>query len=366
MDHNFYPLKVVRKKLETPEAVSLFFEVSEDSKDTFAYKQGQYLTLKFDINGEPVRRSYSMCSSPVDDQLAVTVKKVPNGLVSNYIFDYVEEGQTIEVMPPQGRFFTELAPDHRKTYYLIGAGSGITPLFSILKTILEEEPQSSVFLLYGNRNESSIIYKETLDQLAEKYAGQLKVEHVLTKPQREKKKGITGLFSKGKMNWTGRIGRINNLVVNDFLKENPAPYPDAEYFICGPGDMIDLVHSELIRIGVDEDHIHQERFVTKPTGNAKLNTGVEGAVAKVHLDGRTVEVVVPANKSILDVLIEQKLDPPYSCTSGACSTCMAKVLSGSVKMEVCYALDDDEVKEGYILSCQAHPTSKEVEVTFDV
>lgn len=360
-DNKFYALNVRSVKAETADTNTVTFDIPEDLENTFDYKQGQYLTLKFDLKGKEARRAYSMSSSPKEDGVAVTVKRVEGGLVSNHIGDNLKAGMEVEVMPPMGKFFTKLSAEQHKTYYLFGAGSGITPLMSILKTVLEEEPKSNVCLFYGNHDEDSIIFKDELDTLQSRYAGQLVVEHILSQPKREK----GGWFSKGKITWTGKVGRLGAKNVKAFLAEHPIRGKSAEYFICGPGDMITSLERTLKNHGIDTDKIHTEHFTSSVAEEDKVK-GADGSLVKVHLNGQTLEVNVPSDKTILDVLLKEGFDPPYSCTSGACSTCLAKTISGEVKMDVCYAIDESEVAEGFILTCQSHPTTAEVEITYEV
>jgi ring-1,2-phenylacetyl-CoA epoxidase subunit PaaE len=365
----FHRLRVLQKKQETIDTVTLEFEVPNNLTEQFRYTQGQYLTLRADINGRELRRAYSMSSSPLEGRLAVTVKKVANGQFSSYLHDRVQVGDAIEIAEPEGRFYVPLSPDKRRTYYLFGAGSGITPLMSILKTTLEQEPMSAVFLMYGSRSEDQIIFKDELDELAVRYQGQLFVEHVLSQPKRESTSGgFLGIFKKTTTNWLGQTGRIDARSVGRYIDENPpqGPENDCIYFICGPGDMPDTVKAALMARDIPPVQVHVEHFVNANHVPGEGTVSDDGGIPLVaHIRGQRIKTTIPPGMTILDALVRDKYDVPYSCTAGACSTCMAKIVNGTVVMDACYALDDDEVKAGYILTCQAKPTSASVEVIYE-
>ncbi|MCP9234447.1 ferredoxin--NADP reductase [Lewinella sp. JB7] len=361
----FYPLRVVRLEPETDRAVSVYFDVPSADRTAFNYRAGQYLTLRFFINGKEERRAYSMCSAPHDNELAVTVKQVKGGIVSNHIANNVQVGEEIDVMPPMGRFLAEVDPAARRRYYLFGAGSGITPLMSILRSVLEEEPKSEVILLYGNRDEDNIIFDEKLRELQDKYAGQLTVEHTLSRPKKYATKGLKGLFKRSHTKWEGARGRIDRRTLVDFLQRHPTDGLDCRYYVCGPGEMIDNVEAALLGHGINEKLIHVERFVSANSAQQK-NGESRGGKINVKLNKETFSIDLKPGQSILDGLLEEGKTPPYSCLAGACSTCMARVEKGGVKMDVCYALDESEVEEGYVLTCQSHPVTPEVDIDFNV
>ncbi len=365
MQHDFYPLAVARKQAETEDAAVIFLGIPDDLSEEFDFLAGQYITLRVGIDGEEQRRAYSLCTAPHQSEFGFCVKRLAGGKVSNYLLDQLAEGDTLEVMAPDGNFLAKSKPASRRTLYLIGAGSGITPLMSILRSTLEHEPGSTVHLLYGNRSEETIIFREELAELERTHKGQFTVSNVLSQPARTKSSGIAGLFGKTKPTWDGRIGRIDVPELKLFLAEHESRNADNEFYVCGPGGMIDTVEKELLRQGIDAKRIHTERFVVAAVAEEDKIRGADFNRVVVTLDGKTHDLTIPAGKTILETLVAEGQNPPYSCTSGACSTCIAKVTAGEVKMDVNHALDPDEVEEGYVLTCQSHPITQHVALTYD-
>ncbi len=350
---------------ETDDTKTIIFDIPTDLKEIFLYKPGQYLTLKAVINEEEIRRAYSISSAPSGSKIGVTVKRLSGGKMSNYIHDNWKPGDIVDVAEPEGHFTVEADHDKKRNHYFIAAGSGITPIMSMVKTLLEEEPLSICFLLYGSRNENSIIFKKDLDQYETKYEGQLFITHTLSKPLTEKGGGLMGAFKKPKINWKGETGRISKDKIKIFIDDNTGKNNfENHFYLCGPGDVIQAAEKELEARAIDKKHIHKEYFSTN-TGD-KSSIKATSSLIKVHLNGEVIEFTSKGDKPILDELIAMKKNPPYSCTSGACSSCMAKVINGKVEMEVCYALDDADLEKGLILTCQAKAVTAELEITYVV
>lgn len=362
---NFHTLKIDKIVQETPDAVSIRFEIPAHLAADYRFSAGQHLTVMTEINGKEERRAYSLCTPPFDPAPTITVKKVTGGKMSTWLCEKVSVGDHLSVMTPEGHFVVH--PDHSlaRSHYFFAAGSGITPMMSMITTILEEEPKSVCYLLYGNRNESSVIFKQKLDELSSRYSGQLEVTHVLSKPDKKPAGGLGGLLGRKTSDWKGLSGRIDNNKCLDFINSHPSVHAVQQYYVCGPGSFIETVITSLAGTGIDKKNIHKEYF-NAGTQPAEKKSGLDHASIKVTLRGQTFEMEVPKGKTILDVLVDAKKDPPYSCTSGACSTCMAKVTDGKVSMDSCFALDDDEVEAGYILTCQAHPQTASVTLSYDV
>jgi len=360
----FHSLKIKQIRKETPDCVTLIFEIPEDLTSSYRFKAGQYLTLKQVINGEEIRRAYSICTAPKEENIGVSVKKVEGGKMSTYLNEIAEEGEKMEVMVPEGNFILVPKEEEQRHHYFFAAGSGITPVMSMVKTVLEDEPKSTIHLMYGCRNEDHIIFNKELDQLANDYSGQFNITYILSQPKKGKADGVLGILGKKKTLWNGLVGRIDSEKVAKFVQEHIPVASNAHYYICGPGNMIDDVRTTLLGNGIDKENIHKEYFAVAAPKVKDDVSGTDGAVLTAHINGKTLELPVHKNKTILDTLLDAGEDAPYSCTSGACSTCIAKVKKGEAKMDVCFALDKEEVEEGYILTCQAHPVSKEIEVEF--
>lgn len=364
MSKSFNKLKIVNKIHETDEAQSIIFAATEG----YAFKAGQYLTVRFDINGQEERRAYSIFTTPSSGEFGFTVKRLAGGIVSNYIIDKVQQGDEIDIMTPDGKFVVEPKVDAVRDHYFIAAGSGITPIRSMIETLLEEEPLSSVYLLYANRNENSIIFREALDELALAHAGQFHLKYILSQPVQAKAGGLSGLFGKkAKPTWKGLRGRITGKILSEFLDDLPSKSGYNKYYLCGPQGLISTVENTLMGRDVAAGDIYKELFtvaIAPAENGAAVSTG-SGCEAEVKLNGETFSLTIPTDKTVLDAIIDLGKDPPYSCTSGACSTCVAKVTEGAVDMEACFALDDEEVEDGYILTCQSKCTTPTLKLDFE-
>jgi ring-1,2-phenylacetyl-CoA epoxidase subunit PaaE len=353
---HFHTLKVKAVKKETADCVSVSFTIPQDLQKEFVFEQGQNITLKKNIDGEELRRSYSICSAPFENELKVAVKKVEGGKFSTFTNDILKAGDELEVLPPTGKFNTKLQSENRKQYLAFAAGSGITPILSIIKTTLQTEPHSNFTLVFGNRSRSSIIFFEELEGLKNKYLQRFNFINILS---REK--------TDAPINY-GRIDNEKLVALNKLININTVD----DYFICGPEEMIFCVKDFLEQQGIDKKKIHFELFGTpgkKTVGKIQLAVDSNTPKSKitVKLDGRSFDFDLGFNSdTILDAALKQGADLPFACKGGVCCTCKAKLLEGKVKMEVNWGLEQEEVEQGYILTCQSHPTRERVVVDFDI
>lgn len=353
---HFHPLVIKSIQPQTADAVCITFEVPAELKDTFAFKHGQTLTLRTFINGENMRRNYSICSSPFDNELRVGVKRMEGGVFSNFLNNDLKTGDTIEVMPPTGNFYTELDIANQKTYMAFAAGSGITPILSIAKTILYTEQQSTVIIVFGNRNQHSVMFKDELENLKNRFMCRLVVHYIFSRQK-----------SENSINF-GRIDEKKCIELSRLINYNKVD----DFFLCGPEEMIFTVRRFLLKRDIHKSKIHFELFnsTVKPhsvsTSIIKKSSD-ENAEVQIKVDGRLLHFSLGFhNNSILDAALAEGADLPFACKGGVCCTCKAKLVSGEVEMDVNYGLEDEEVKQGFILTCQSHPRSKEVVVNFDV
>jgi len=354
----FHQLKVSDVKKETSDCVSVGFDIPAALQEDFRFIQGQYITLKLQVNEEDLRRCYSICTGPGEGELRVAVKRVKDGRASNWINGDLKAGDELTVMTPMGNFYSELNPTNEKTYVLFAGGSGITPMMSILKSVLETEPDSSVVLFYGSLTESAIIFKTELDNIQSAHSDRLSVHYILDKPEGELDSLYIGIMTEDKI----------NELITQFVEVGKSN----EYFLCGPTGMKDNVLSYLNGFGIDKETIHVEIFTSDPdlpvVGEAKAPEGtvrVTPCDATIILDGDEYQATIKEGDVVLQAALDAGMDAPYSCRGGMCSTCRAKVTEGKADMKVNSALTDGEVEEGYILTCQAFPLTPTITVDYD-
>ena len=351
----FYKIKVREIRKETPECVSIAFEIPEEQKDIFKFTHGQYITIRKEFNGEEIRRSYSLCTSPHDNDFRVAVKQMYDGIFSTFANKQLKVGDVLEVMPPLGKFTTPIDASSSKNYLGFAAGSGITPIISILKTVLFEEPNSSFTLFYGNKNVESVVFREELEALKNQYMGRLSLHYIMSR------EAIGSPLFKG---------HITGEKCIEFAKNLFEPSNTDAVFICGPEEMLIDLKDTLKDLGVPEKNIHFELFVTSGIAKKKHDEQVieENVLSEVTIivDGDEFTFnLQTTDVNILDAALKNGANLPYACKGGVCCTCRAKLLDGKVDMDVNYSLEPDELENGYILTCQSHPLTKKVVVTFD-
>lgn len=354
----FYPLTVTEVRRETRDAVVLTLEVPEEHEEAFRFTQGQYLTFRTWIEGEEVRRSYSICAAVHEPRLRVAIKKVPGGLFSTWANEELRPGQTLEAMPPMGNFFVPLDPANRKHYAGFAAGSGITPLMSIIKTTLAVEPRSSFSLFYGNRASATIMFREELEDLKNEHLDRFSLIHILSREQQD-----VDLFN----------GRINKEKCHQLFERWLDAGSVDVAFICGPQDMMLQVSEALQEHGLDKQRIKFELFATADAGRRPRKPRPEAVAARsdqcqatVILDGRSQVFELEKNTlTVLDAATKAGLEVPFACKAGVCSTCRAMLVEGQVDMDANYALEDYEIARGYILTCQSYPVSDKIVVDYD-
>jgi ring-1,2-phenylacetyl-CoA epoxidase subunit PaaE len=354
MTPKFHSLQIKNIRKETKSCVSISFEIPTELQSDFRYQSGQYLTLRSQINNEDVRRSYSLCSSPSDHEWRVAIKQVENGIFSTYALNELKEGDFLDVMNPMGNFKLETDSNQSKSYVLFAAGSGVTPIFSIAKSVLREEPKSHVTMFYGNQGFSEVIFREELENLKNEYLDRFCLVHLFSR------ENIGNVIQKG------RIDEQKSLALHQAFLQNEQI---DDVFICGPEQMILDVKAAMTTKGIKSNKIHFELFHSGAAKTAKpiIDLGDQLATnVTVVMDDDSVSFPLDSNgMTILDAAYKAGSDVPYACKGGVCCTCKARVLKGTVRMDLNYALTPEEVEAGYILTCQAHPTSEEVLVSFD-
>lgn len=354
----FHQLKVKDVRRETSDAVSVAFDVPVTLLADYKYKQGQYLTLKLKVNGEEIRRSYSICTSPYNEKdLRIAVKEVEGGKASTFINRNLKMGDTIEVMTPMGNFYSLLSGSNKKNYVLFAGGSGITPMMSILKSVLYIEKQSTITLVYANRNEDSVIFKSEIEKLAIEHKDVLKIVNIYDAPKAE----VPALYK----------GFITPEKIAELSKTHFSINADSEFFICGPAPMMENIKKGLEQLKANPEKVHIEYFtsvieaVAAAEGKAASGEVVNSEVTVIQYGIETKFKLSSKGANVLDAALDAGVDVPYSCKGAVCCTCRAKIIEGKARMDANFALTDSEVEEGFILTCQAHPLTEKLVVDYD-
>ncbi|WP_298283173.1 1,2-phenylacetyl-CoA epoxidase subunit PaaE [Acidocella sp.] len=351
----FHALRVREITRETPDAISIAFDVPPELAADYAFAAGQYLTLRATLDGEELRRSYSICTAPNDGELRIAVKQVPGGRFSGWVNASLKPGDLLDVMTPTGRFGLAHAPGNGRLHVAFAAGSGITPVLSIARDVLSREPNSHFTLFYGNRSTESILFRTALEALKDRYLSRFSVFHVLSREQQD----LPAL--NGHLN-AEKVGHLLATVV-------PAAAID-HAFVCGPEAMIDEVGATLRAAGLADERIHTERFVSALGGRPRAVPVIDEAAPPAHIatlivDGKTRDVPVAAGEAVLDAALRAGLDLPFACKGGMCSTCRAKLVEGEVEMALNYALEPWETEAGFVLTCQSHCATPRVIIDYD-
>jgi ring-1,2-phenylacetyl-CoA epoxidase subunit PaaE len=354
----FRPLRVAAVERLTADSVALTFDVPPEVRDEYAFAAGQHLTLRAVLDGDEVRRSYSICSPPSSGTLRIAVKRLEGGLFSGHALDQVDVGDVLDVMRPAGRFGVRLDPANTKHYVAIAAGSGITPVLSILGAVLETEPASCFTLIYANRDMGSVMFLEELADYKDRYPARLQLIHVLSREERDAE-----LLS----------GRIDAAKLEALLDRLIPPDDVDDWLLCGPFEMVEHAHEQLLARGVTNKQIHLELFhvegepapVRRRPSASTAGSDADAAEVTVRLDGRTTTFHMPPEGSVLDATLAVRSDAPFACKGGVCGTCRARLVAGEVTMARRYALDDDEVADGFVLACQSVPVTPRVVLDFD-
>jgi ring-1,2-phenylacetyl-CoA epoxidase subunit PaaE len=354
MSHDFHPLTIANVRRETAEAISIGFAVPDEMRDEFSFTSGQYLTLRTKVGSEEVRRSYSICSGMDEGELRVAIKHLDGGLFSSFANAQLKAGDTIDVMKPDGRF--GLAPDAaaERTYVGFAAGSGITPIFSIVKSVLAREPASRFVLFYGNKSSATIMFKDELEDLKNRFVDRLSVHHILSREMQD----VDVLH-----------GRMTGDKVPALLRTAGGIAAVDDVFLCGPFAMIEEVGARLLALGLPSTRLHREIFTTEtpprpisPTGPSERQDEIR---LSVQLDGTLHRITMRSDETVLEAAERHELDLPYSCRGGMCCTCRAKLIEGDGAMDQNFSLENWEAQAGFVLTCQFRPSTDQIAVDFD-